>query len=296
MEIYENVRIKQFLTEIESALSESVKNKPPLIKSVLEAQEYSLLAGGKRIRPLLALLFCEACGKDASKFAGVASSIEMIHSFSLIHDDLPCMDDDDYRRGVLSCHKKFGESTALLAGDALSFLAFETLVKETERKVISCDVCTELTGVLSRAAGSFGMIGGQIIDLESEGKEIPLETLETLQDKKTGALIKAACVMGCILAGKKEKIELAEKYGGAVGLAFQIVDDILDVEGSFEELGKPIGSDAEQHKTTFVSLYGLEKSKALAKQLTNDALGHLKEFEAPDLLIELTKELLTRKN
>lgn len=291
-----NTRIKDLTDKINTSLESSVLNKPDLIKSVLLAEEYSLTAGGKRIRPLLMLLFCEACGKECGSFIGVSTSIEMIHSFSLIHDDLPCMDNDDFRRGKPSCHKKFGEATALLAGDALTFLAFEQICDGVSKKVIDSEKAVSLINILAKASGSFGMIGGQIIDIESENKEIPLEVLKELQSKKTGALISAACEMGCVLADRKDKITYAKEYAYNLGLAFQIVDDILDVEGNFETLGKPIGSDKENNKTTFVSLYGLEKAKELAENYTKAALKSLENFEKSDLLKELTKKLLTRQN
>lgn len=296
MQIFNLNKVKRLSALIEKSLKEAVSKKPELIKSVLEAEEYSLLAGGKRIRPLLCLLFCEACGKSAEQYAAVASSVEMIHTFSLIHDDMPCMDDDDFRRGVPSCHKKYGEAVALLAGDALSLLAFETLASEAKKGVISAECCVEITGFLSSAAGSMGMIGGQIIDLGSEGKSIDIDTLRELQDKKTGALIKASCVMGCLLAGSKESIPAAEEYAESLGLAFQIVDDILDVEGSFEQLGKPIGSDEQQNKTTFVSVYGLENAKEAAGALTRNAAESASKLKSPELLTELAYELLHRKN
>ncbi len=291
-----NTKITDLISKINVSLESSVSNKPDLIKSVLLAEEYSLTAGGKRIRPLLMLLFCEACGEECDNYIDISTSIEMVHSFSLIHDDLPCMDNDDFRRGKPSCHKKFGEATALLAGDALTFLAFERICDAVSNKVIDNEKAVSLINILAKASGSFGMIGGQIIDIESEDKKISLEVLKELQNKKTGALISAACEMGCVLAGRKDKIPYAKEYAYNLGLAFQIVDDILDVEGNFETLGKPIGSDKENNKTTFVSLYGLEKAKELAENYTKAALKSLENFESSDILTELTSNLLTRQN
>ena len=228
----------------------------------------------------------------------VACAVEMLHTYSLIHDDLPCMDDDDYRRGRESCHKKFGEDIALLAGDALNTLAFEVISSEAESGNISFETGIKLISVLSTHIGVDGMVGGQVIDLESEGKDISLATLDSLQEKKTGALIEAACLMGCILGGgdrSKESYLAAKGYAMCLGKAFQIVDDILDVEGSFEELGKPIGSDKDQGKCTYVTALGLEGAKAKAKELTDKALLYLNSFEDNGFLTELTKELLTRK-
>lgn len=290
-----NDKINCLIDRINRSLSDSVKEKPGLIDTVIKAEEYSLTAGGKRIRPVLALLFCEACGKKSDDYVNVAASVEMIHTFSLIHDDLPCMDNDDFRRGKPSCHKKFGEAQALLAGDALVFLAFETVCREAEKKVIDANTCTDIISLLSTASGAYGMIGGQVIDIESENTKIPVGVLKELQRKKTGALISAACEMGCILAGAYDKLEYARKFADNLGLAFQITDDILDVEGSFESLGKPIGSDQKNQKTTFVSVYGIDKAKALAKDLTEMAVKCLEAFEDTDCLKALTNELLTRK-
>lgn len=290
-----NNKINCLIDRINRSLSDSVKEKPGLIDTVINAEEYSIMAGGKRIRPLLALLFCEACGKDSDEYVNVAASIEMIHTFSLIHDDLPCMDNDDYRRGKLSCHKKFGEAQALLAGDSLVFLAFETVCHEAEKNVIDSKTCTDIINLLSQASGAQGMIGGQIIDIESENAEISIEVLKELQRRKTGAIISAACEMGCILAGAYDKIKDAREYADNLGLAFQITDDILDVEGSFDLLGKPIGSDRRNQKTTFVSVYGIDKAGQLAAELTEKAIKCLDAFEDTAYLKALTKELLTRK-
>ncbi|MCD8328589.1 MAG: polyprenyl synthetase family protein [Ruminococcus sp.] len=291
-----NASVTQKTDKINASLESYFAHKPELIKSVLAAEEYSVTAGGKRIRPLLMLLFCEACNANSDSFIDVSTCIEMIHSFSLIHDDLPCMDNDDYRRGKPSCHKKFGEATALLAGDALTFAAFEKIYNAAQDGVIDSKTAITLVGILSAASGSYGMVGGQIIDIESENKQIPLEVLKELQSKKTGALISAACEMGCVLAGCDEKRQNAREYAYNLGLAFQIVDDILDVEGSFETLGKPIGSDSENNKTTFVSLFGLQKAKQLAREYTQAALDALDAFENAEDLKELTSELLIRQN
>ena len=288
--------LKTYCEKIEEQLLEYTKNKDGLQGIVYQAMEYSLMAGGKRLRPVLMLEFCRMCGGEVSKYLDIACTIEMIHTFSLIHDDLPCMDDDDYRRGMPSCHKAFPENIALLAGDALNTLAFETIAKAAVEGRITADRAVMLISVLGNAVGADGMIGGQVIDLESENKQISVDTLNTLQEKKTGALIEAACVMGVVLGGKFDKIAAAANYASALGKAFQIVDDILDVTGSFEELGKPIGSDGEQNKNTYVSLIGLEGSKLAAQQLTEEALRYLDEFEDNGFLRELTENLLERRN
>lgn len=288
--------LKTYCEKIEEKLLEFTKDKNSLQGVILEAMEYSLMAGGKRLRPVLMLEFCRMCGGDVSKYLDIACTIEMIHTFSLIHDDLPCMDNDDYRRGMPSCHKAFDENIALLAGDALNTLAFEVIANAAMEQRITADKAVMLTSVLSHAVGTSGMIGGQVIDLQSEGKTISLDTLNKLQEQKTGALIEAACVMGVILGGDFGKIPEAADYANALGRAFQIVDDILDVTGSFEELGKPIGSDDEQHKNTYVSLMGLEESKAAADKLTDEALGHLEIFKDNEFLCDLTESLLERRN
>ena len=291
-----NLILKTYIEKIEQQLCEFTSNKKSLQGIVYEAMEYSLMAGGKRLRPVLILEFCRMCGGNVAQFLDIACTIEMIHTFSLIHDDLPCMDNDDYRRGMPSCHKAFSEDIALLAGDALNTLPFEVIANAAIEGKISADKAVMLISVLGKAVGSEGMIGGQVIDLESEGKDISIDTLNVLQEKKTGALIEAACVMGVILGGKFEKIPAAANYAQALGKAFQIVDDILDVEGSFEELGKPIGSDSEQGKNTYVSIMGLENSKKIAQELTENALKYLDEFNDNDFVRGLTKSMLTRRN
>ena len=288
-------RLDYYCRRIDEHLKKFTAEKPELQGVILDAMEYSLMAGGKRLRPVLMLEFCRMCGGDHEKYYDLACTIEMIHTFSLIHDDLPCMDDDDFRRGKPSCHKAFPENIALLAGDALNTLAFEVISDNALRGVIDPQTSVMLISVLSKAVGTSGMIGGQVIDLLSEGKDISIETLNTLQEHKTGALIEAACVMGVVLSGRLEMIGQAAAYASALGRAFQIVDDILDVTGTFEELGKPIGSDNEQNKTTYVSLLGLDRSYVEAGKLTQQALAILDEFEDNSFLKELTEQLLSRR-
>ena len=289
--------LKAYADKVNEQLLEFTENKSQLQGVVLDAMEYSLTAGGKRLRPILMLEFYRMCGgDDLDKMLKLSCSVELIHTYSLIHDDLPCMDDDDYRRGKPSCHKAFPENIALLAGDALNTLAFEVISDCAMEGTISADKAVMLISVLSKAIGAEGMIGGQVIDLQTENEEIDIEALNKLQSCKTGALIEAACVMGVIAAGKMEMIPVAADYAQAMGRAFQIVDDILDVTGTFEELGKPIGSDSEQHKNTYVSLLGLERSKQIASQLTVQALAHLKKFDNNEFMYELTQELLDRRS
>lgn len=289
--------LEQYVKTIDEHLLSFTQDKPELQGIVCDAMEYSLMAGGKRLRPVLCLEFYRMCGgNDIDSIIDVACAVEMIHTFSLIHDDLPCMDDDDFRRGKPSCHKAFPENIALLAGDALNTLAFEVISNSALDGRISAEKAVMLISVLSKSVGAEGMIGGQVIDLLCEGKEVDIETLNTLQSYKTGALIEAACVMGVILAGKYDLIPAAADYASAVGRAFQIVDDLLDVSGTFEELGKPIGSDSEQGKCTYVSLLGENRSRQIAAQLTMQALGHLTRFENNEFLSELTDDLLSRRN
>lgn len=292
---------KQLLDKYVEAVNEQLmkftQDKPELTAILYDAMEYSLSAGGKRLRPVLVLEFYRMCGgKDFDSIIDIACAVELIHTFSLIHDDLPCMDDDDFRRGKPSCHKAFSENIALLAGDALNTLAFETIANAALDGRIPAQIAVMLVSVLSKGTGCEGMIGGQVIDLMSEGKDIDIETLNALQSAKTGALIEAACVMGVILAGRFDMIPHAADYASALGRAFQIVDDLLDVNGTFEELGKPIGSDSEQNKCTYVSLLGADRSKQIAAQLTMQALGYLTKFDNNEFLSELTDELLSRRN
>lgn len=288
--------LERYTVLVNEQLKKFTESKPNLRESVCEAMEYSLSAGGKRIRPVLMLEFCKMCGeKDAEKYIEIVSTIELIHTYSLIHDDLPCMDNDDYRRGKPSCHKAYKEDIALLAGDALNSLAFEKIANAAISGLISADKAVMLISVLGHAVGTDGMIGGQVIDLESEGKAISLDTLNLLQSCKTGALIEAACVMGVILGGKFEMIPAAADFAQAFGRAFQVEDDILDVNGTFEELGKPIGSDDEQNKSTYVSLLGMDESVVAARKLTAEAIGNLQCFDDHSFLEELTEDMLSRR-
>ncbi len=259
---------------------------------VIDAARYSLTLGGKRIRPVLMLEFCKLCGGKAEDALDFAVALEMIHTYSLIHDDLPCMDNDDMRRGKPSCHKAFGEDIALLAGDTLLTTAFLVAANAP----VAADRKAEAIACLAKRAGTHGMIGGQVMDLDFEVNKPDADALRVMCLKKTGALLAAAAEIGCILAGADEKdITTAQNYALNVGLAFQIVDDILDVTGDEAILGKPIGSDEANQKTTFVTLYGLEKAKELAKELTTEALGLLSMLKGDSsVLEELTRYLLNR--
>lgn len=264
---------------------------------VKQAMLYSLSAGGKRIRPMLTLEFCRASGGDINKALPLACAVEMIHCYSLIHDDLPCMDDDDMRRGKPSCHKKFGEANALLAGDSLLTLSFNTIANANTIDGTDLKACLLAVKALSGYAGVDGMVGGQVMDLINENKigEIDKDTLYKTYSLKTSALICSAIELGMLSANaSKEDINNAVLFGHELGIAFQIIDDILDVTSDEKTLGKPIGSDALNEKNTFVSLYTLEGAKKLATQHTQKALKYLKKTKHSSFLIKLTNSLLTR--
>ena len=246
------------------------------ISRVDEAMKYSLLAGGKRIRPLLLMATADTVGGNGYNYLPVACGLEMIHTYSLIHDDLPLMDNDDYRRGRLTNHKVYGDGMALLAGDALLTLAFEVML---EQKNVSSDVLVETIREVAMCAGNYGMVGGQALDIDAEGKEISMTELNTLHAAKTGAMFIAAVRTGARLAGADSQQLLAlTKFADLIGLAFQITDDILDVEGNLQEMGKTAGSDARKAKTTYVTLYTLAGAKALAEKTFNEALGCIEIF------------------
>jgi geranylgeranyl diphosphate synthase type II len=261
-------------------------------KALFEAMEYSLLAGGKRLRPILAFEFCRMCGRDWKKAAPFAAAIEMIHTYSLIHDDLPSMDNDDLRRGRPTNHKVFGEAMAILAGDALLTDAFAvaSTVKLDRPEDMSFAI-----GVLAECAGSLGMVGGQVLDIMSEERILTEQEVLDIQSRKTGALINGACVLGVIAGGGTQKqIEAAASFAGALGLAFQIRDDMLDVIGTKEEMGKGVGTD--ETKNTFVRLYGLQKCEELVNRYTAVAIEALDAFEDNEFMRELALSLTTRRN
>ena len=280
---------------VEKNLLVELKQTSILDEKIFEAMEYSLMSGGKRLRPVLLMAAADSVGGDGEKFLSVASAIEMIHTYSLIHDDLPAMDNDDYRRGKLTNHKVFGEATAILAGDALLTLAFEVM---TRQKNVEPKILLEVVKEMSIAAGVSGMVGGQMIDLNSEGKKINLDTLKKMHLGKTGALFKAAIKSGAILAGADEKkLSALTNYAENFGLAFQITDDILDVIGDEKNLGKPVGSDEKNHKSTYVTLTSLDEAEKLAEKSVDDAVDSLKNFgDEANFLRELVKFLIDRKS
>lgn len=258
-----------------------------------EAMNYSLLAGGKRIRPVLTLESCRMCGGDVEKALPFAAALEMIHTYSLVHDDLPAMDNDDLRRGRPTNHVVYGEATAILVGDALLTAAFEQLAGAQ----LPAERVVEAVACLSKAAGHEGMVGGQALDMAGEGHAVTKQELEQLQSLKTGALISAAAQLGCIAAGGSQaQREWLNQYAQALGRAFQIRDDMLDVIGSDDELGKPVGSDHINEKNTFVTALGLDGCAALVDQLTQQAVRALDNFEDPGFHIWLAEKMARRSN
>lgn len=282
---------------IEDALKSYVSGEDELHWELYRAMGYSLLSGGKRIRPVLVLEFCRLCGGKPENALPFACAVEMVHTYSLIHDDLPCMDDDGLRRGKPSNHVVFGEARALLAGDALQTLAFETMLSPAVVRGVGAERAAEAAGILARAAGAHGMAGGQEIDLSSEGKKITMETLQKMDQCKTGALLRAAAAMGCALAGADQRLrKAADEYAASVGFAFQIVDDILNEKGDAEALGKPVGNDREKGKSTYVSLLGLQSAGRAAAELTKTAVDALGAFGGgTEYLAGLAEKLAARE-
>ena len=264
-------------------------------RSIVEAMKYSLLAGGKRIRPVLSLSICAGLGGNSEEVLNLACALEFIHTYSLIHDDLPAMDNDDLRRGKPTNHKIFGEAMAILAGDGLLNYAYEIIFNEIIKSGINSNY-VYAGEIIARCAGIKGMIGGQVIDVENEGKNIDINKLYEMHRKKTGALIEAACTLGCCISNKIEKMDNINEYSKNLGIAFQIVDDILDCTGNSEELGKNIGSDIANNKSTFVSVLGLNKSIELAKEYTEKAEHYANIIDKTQFLLYLTHYLLNRKS
>ena len=293
--------LEAYLTERRRAVDEALERHlppadayPPVIH---EAMRYSMFAGGKRLRPILVIAGTEAVGGQMADVMPTACAFELIHTYSLIHDDLPAMDDDDFRRGRPTSHKVFGEAVAILAGDALLTHAFALVAANAALGKAPLDAFPRVLAEIAEAAGTAGMIGGQVVDVESEGRTVPTETLEYIHTRKTGALIRAALRAGGILAGASDAALAAlTGYGERLGLTFQIVDDILDVEGSLETLGKTAGSDRRKRKVTYPDHHGLAASKARAAALTREAhaaLGPLGAAGAP--LAALADFVLNRK-
>ena len=284
----------EYRSTIDSALESYFRSAPAQLSGLAEAMRYSLLAGGKRIRPMLVLEFCRICGGDIETALPVACAIEMLHTYSLIHDDLPCMDDDSLRRGRPTNHVVYGECTATLAGDALQAEAFGTIL----RSELPADRKARCACFLADAVGLDGMCGGQFLDMLGEGRVLSEDELTDINSRKTGALLTAACRMGVAAGGGNEaQLEAASLYGAAIGAAFQIRDDMLDVLGNEQELGKPIGSDAEEKKNTYMALYGAERCARMVEKLTAQAKDVLRgTFEDTAFLCALADSMAVRMN
>lgn len=285
---------QELKARVDLALSGFFDRKDAPQHVLLDAMRYSLNAGGKRLRPVLVLAFCRACGGDVEKAVPVACALEMVHTYSLIHDDLPCMDNDDLRRGKPTNHIIYGECTATLAGDALQAEAFRTILSAD----LPAETRAECARLLAVAAGIDGICGGQQLDMEGEGKALSREDLLEIHKRKTASMLVAACRMGIACGqGTAEQIEAANQYAEALGLAFQIRDDMLDQISTEEELGKPIGSDAQEQKTTFMSLYGLEQCEREVHELTERAVSAVaSRFSNAEFLQALARSMETRRS
>ncbi len=290
-----NTVLNNYNKKIEDTFNNYLPDVNSNYKNLTDAMRYSFLLGGKRIRPALLMQFYKICSGTDDNAINFAVALEMIHTYSLIHDDLPCMDDDDMRRGKPSNHKVFGEDIALLAGDGLLTHAFYVA---GDTKNIPCERILAAIKELSLLSGYKGMAGGQVIDLESEGKKVEAELINELNLLKTAGLLRAAAKIGVILAGgSKEQLEAADQYGINLGICFQIVDDILDFTSDTKTLGKPTGSDAKNNKSTYLSLYGMEKCKEMVNELTQKALEALDKFDGDTAFLrELTMYLAQRKS
>ena len=288
--------LKNKIDYVEKLLMEYMPKEEGYQKTIMQAMNYSLSAGGKRLRPILTLESCKAVGGNEEDAIPFAMAIEMIHTYSLIHDDLPALDNDDLRRGKPTNHKVFGEAMATLAGDSLLNYAYETAAR-----AFALEPGHERIGkafrILTAKTGIYGMLGGQCVDVEYEGKNLERERLDFIYRLKTSALIEASMMVGAVLAGASdEKIALLERVAGKVGLAFQIQDDILDVVSTTETLGKPVGSDEENRKTTYVTLEGIEKAREDVRRLSDEAIEELDTLEEKNpFLKELLKSLIDRK-
>lgn len=282
-------QLQQYVDAAERFLDRQFVWEPAPQKTLLDSMRYSLLAGGKRLRPVLTMEFCRAAGGDWQKAVPFGCALEMIHTYSLIHDDLPCMDNDDFRRGRPTNHKVYGEAMAVLAGDALLTAAFETAAAADAAPA----VLAKNVAILAGCAGARGMVGGQVLDLEGENRPLEADYIHQLQQMKTGALLRAACLMGVTTAGgSPEMVQAAAEYADGVGLAFQIRDDILDVIGDAEKLGKATGMD--EHKNTFVRLYGVDRCQKMVEEETDRAVAALSVFPTPEFLRDLAHWLVRR--
>ncbi|AFY39207.1 farnesyl-diphosphate synthase [[Leptolyngbya] sp. PCC 7376] len=286
--------LKEKKAIVETALDQSIVTAEPV--TVYEAMRYSLLAGGKRLRPILCLAACNMLGGTTEMAMNTACALEMIHTMSLIHDDLPSMDNDDLRRGKPTNHKVYGEDIAILAGDGLLSYAFEYVART---QGVPADRLLQVVIRLGQAVGAEGLVGGQVVDLQSEGKtDVSIETLNFIHTHKTGALLEVCVTSGAILAGAENaKIQKLQKYAQNIGLTFQIIDDILDITATQEELGKTAGKDLDAQKVTYPSLWGLEKSRSEAQRLTDEAIASLEDYGASAAPLKaLAEYIINRKN
>lgn len=291
-------RYNSYLNRINRFLEDNLYQTDAPEKTIYEAMIYSLMAGGKRIRPVLSLAVCDMLEGDLDEVVPYACAVEMIHTYSLIHDDLPSMDNDDYRRGKLTNHKVFGEAIAVLAGDALLNRAFETMLQYTLRQGANVEARVKAMEIISKASGTTGMIGGQVVDLESEGKEISIDRLLYMHKCKTGALIKAPVLSSGVICGAGvQQLDYLDEYSEKIGLAFQIKDDILDVEGNLATMGKNCGSDESNKKSTFVTLLGLEQSRKMLEEYIEGAMDSIGRFgERAGFLKQLAVYIGNRSN
>ncbi len=293
--------LKAYLEERRGLVNRALGGYLPKVRGpafrVNEAMHYSLFAGGKRLRPILCLAAAEAVGGDPGEALPVACALEMIHTYSLIHDDLPAMDDDDLRRGQPTCHKRFDEATAILAGDGLLTAAFYTMAGAADRFDGREAVLLEILRLVADAAGYQGMVGGQMLDLLAEGRRVTLKELETIHRHKTGALLTAAVRSGALVGGgSRAEVTFLTRYGERFGLAFQVTDDLLDVEGEAAEMGKEPGMDAKHGKATYPAVLGVEATRKWAQRLVEDASAALETFQdRAEPLRELARYLLVRR-
>lgn len=293
---YKEIKLAK-ITEIEEILKKYLPKQEGFQKEIMEAMEYSLMAGGKRLRPMLMKETFEMFGGEGEIIEPFMAAMEMIHTYSLVHDDLPAMDNDEYRRGRKTTHVVYGEAMGILTGDALLNYAFETAAEAFTMFPEKSLQIGKALQILAKKAGIYGMIGGQVVDVNSEGKSIPKEVLDFIHELKTSALIESSMMIGATLAGASlEEIQTVETIAKNVGIAFQIQDDILDVTSSLEVLGKPVLSDEKNEKTTYVTLVGLDKAREYVEVISNEAIDLLRKFEAKNpFLEELLRELIHRE-
>ncbi len=294
--------IKEYLQTkrglVEKAMQQFIPHQEKKLAFHIESMNYSLSAGGKRVRPIICIAAAEALGQDMTTLMAIPCALECIHTYSLIHDDLPSMDNDELRRGKPTNHMVYGEAGAILAGDSLLTFAFELLSYPSLANIIPRDNQLRIINTVAKASGPLGMVGGQALDIASENKDIPFDTLRFIHSRKTGALITASVQCGALLGNASEmQFEALSEYGTNIGLAFQIVDDLLNVEGTVEELGKAVGSDADRNKATYPGFFGIEETRKLAKATVNKALDALCSFDQKaDPLRHLASYIYDRTN